>query len=528
MIDNIIGLFDDINNNDNMFGGSKSNSKTKNHSRFQKTKLYIYKMTTNSNNTSDSNNFNLCTTESASESTDKSESADKSESESESESEFESESDKSSADRFMQTLLIPLTNANTVTVGIFIKSGSRQETEAYGIAHFLEHMTFKGTSKRTSEQLMFDLDSIGANYNAMTGHEFTLYYISGDPRDILTLLDIVIDLYLNPIYPDIDIEKERNVVLEELRMNQDNNHKQLFIQLSKNLFEGVDSSLARPIIGYKETISNMNRSNILSYREKNYIGSNCLLCVSGNFASDEVIKFIEKQFRAKLSYVKHPSNLFHSKIQSDFNVPHILSLKPNINRHTHIDKNINQTIINIVFKGYNSFNKNNYAVDLICDILSNGFSSRLFNLLRNKMGVSYYNNSYNRTFSDNGQVVISVGVDHKSVIKTIKGILEELKNIVMNGPTELELAKSKKQNETSLLFQFKDPYEYLMYYGMNLLNHHPLYSLSDMLTNIENVSMEDIKNVISRIFNKNNIIIGTIGKLNSSDSVEIIKIIDNF
>jgi len=168
MIDNIIGIFDDENFND-MYGGYYPELKK---NQFSKTELLLYKM-----------------------------------------------DDKSQS--HMDTLLIPLPNSNTVTVGIFINAGSRHETSAFGIAHFLEHMTFKGTKRRTSTQLMNHLDSIGAQYNAMTGYEFTLCYISGDPRDIKTLLDIVIDLYLNPTYPDEDIEKERNVVLEELRMNID-------------------------------------------------------------------------------------------------------------------------------------------------------------------------------------------------------------------------------------------------------------------------------------------------------------------
>jgi predicted Zn-dependent peptidase len=483
MIDNIVDLFNNINNN-NLHGG-KYDSKIKKYDRFQKTKLYMYDMI----------NEHL---------------------------------DKSKEKNLMQTLLIPLTNTNTVTVGIFIKSGSRQETEAYGIAHFLEHMTFKGTQKRSSKQLMLELDTIGANYNAMTGHEFTLYYISGDPRDITTLLEIVIDLYLNPIFPKSDIEKERNVVLEELRMNNDNNHRQLSVQIFKNLFEDIDSTLDRPIIGYKHTINKMNRSNIINYRENNYMGSNCLLCVSGNFSNSEIIPFIEKQFQAKLIHKEYTPDTFYSSIQSQQKVSNILTLKPNIKRYIHIEKNINQTIINIVFNSYNLFNINNDTVDLICNVLSHGFSSRLYNLLRNKMGVSYYNKSYNRNLSDNGQVIITVGVDHKSVIKTITGILDEIKLIIKNGISDLELTKAKKQAETGLLFQFKNPFEYLMYYGMNLLIKYPLYKLSDMLTNIENVSMNNINTIIAQIFNKDNFIIGTIGKISTSEIIDIESIIKNF
>jgi predicted Zn-dependent peptidase len=431
----------------------------------------------------------------------------------------------------MDTLLIPLSNSNTITVGIFIRAGSRQETDAFGIAHFLEHMTFKGTNKRTSESLMIELDSIGAHYNAMTGHEFTLYYISGDPRDIDRLIDIITDLYLNPIYPEKDIEKERNVVIEELKMSQDSNHKCLSNALYKNLFNNLSdelSSLGRPIIGYEDTIKKMNRSDIMKYRENNYKPSNCLFCISGNFHKKEVLKIVAEKFNTSLHKKKLTHNLFYDNMLNNNSVCTIKNINKNIQKYTHINKDINQTIINFVFNSFNSYNLNNNAVDLFCDTLSNGFSSRFFNLLRNKLGVSYYNNSFNRTFNDIGHLIISVGVEHKSVVNTIKELLKELKNIKENGITEQELQKAKKQNETSLLFQFKDPYEYLMYYGMNYLIKKPLYSLSDILRTIDDVKLSDLNDITKSILTKDNIIIGSIGKVSDSDIKEINKLIVDF
>jgi predicted Zn-dependent peptidase len=474
MIEDLVGFFN--NKNYEQIGGGKN--------KIKKTKLLLYEMNNKSKNT----------------------------------------------DKLMNTLLIPLANSNTITVGIFIRAGSRQETNAFGIAHFLEHMTFKGTTKISSEQLMIDLDSIGAQYNAMTGHEFTLYYISGNPDDIELLLNIIIDLYLDPTYPIKDIEKEKNVVLEELRMNNDNNHRQLTNKLYKMLFENTDSTLetlSRPIIGYKDTIKDLNRDDILNYRKKNYIGSNCLLCVSGNFNRNDVISIIEKGFNSKLSKIKFDSNLFKQNIKSSFEINSIKQIQPNIIKYIHIEKDINQTIINFVFNAFDTYNSNNFGIDLICDILSNGFSSRLFNLLRNKMGVSYYNNTNSRTFNDIGQVIISVGVDHVSVLDTIREIINELKQIKLNGITETELEKAKKQNETSLLFHFKDPFEYLMHFGMNYLIEKPLYNISTILELIKNIKLVDINTLCHKIFNKNNFIIGTIGKVPSKLSNEIIQMINS-
>ena len=503
MIENLIGFLDDINfiskHDADLHGGAHKTT-------FTKTKCMIYNMITNNLSDSDNTTDDLCTDD----------------------LKIEVSSNRS---KLMKTMLIPLPNSNTVSVGIFIKAGSRSETEAFGIAHFLEHMTFKGTIKRSSEKLMIDLDSIGANYNAMTGHEFTLYYVSGDPRDIHTFIDIITDLYLNPLYPNEDIEKERNVVAEELRMNDDSNNRVLSKKLYHEVFTGVDESMARPIIGFKDTILSMNRNHIINYRNNNYMGSNCLLSISGNFSKDDVLNQISSIFNAKLNHIKYAKNLFHANITSNPSIKSLVSLQPpkkTFNSYTHINKDINQTIISFFFNTYDTYNKYNHSVDLLADILSNGFSSRLFNLLRNKMGVSYYNNSFNRNFNDWGHFIINVGVDHKSVVKTIQGILEELSNIVKNGITVNELSKVKKQNETSLLFQFKDPYEYLMYYGLRFINQLPMYNLSDMLNNIESVSMDDMNKVIKQIFRNDNIIIGTIGKVDTNAQNEIENLIKNF
>jgi predicted Zn-dependent peptidase len=376
---------------------------------------------------------------------------------------------------------------------------------------------------------MIQLDSIGAEYNAMTGHEFTLYYVSGDPRDAELLLDIIIDLYLHPIYPEEDIEKERTVVLEELRINEDKYSRLLSNKMYNEIYTGLDDTLSRPIIGFKESISIMNRNDIINYRKKNYIGSNCILCVSGNFNKSEIKKQIKLNFNTSLDSIHIPYNMFHKNVKKDYNIKPILKLNPNIkNKHIHIHKDNNQTIINFMFNCYNNYNKYGTVASLIGDILSNGFSSRLFNLLRNKMGVSYYNSSFHRSFTDQGNFIISVGVDHVSVNETVKNILLELKNIVNNGVLINELNKSKKQNETGLLFRFKDPYEYMMYYGLNLLYKTPLYDLNGMLNEISSVTFDEINNVIKQIFQSSNFIIGTVGQVNKETSDNIIKYINEF
>ena len=355
----------------------------------------------------------------------------------------------------------------------------------------------------------------------MTSYEYTIYYVSGDPNDIDIIFDIIIDLYLNPLFPEEDIMKERNVVLEEFLMGEDNNHGVLSKKINNVLYKDIDDGLSRPIIGYKHTIEKFTRDDILKYRKENYDISKCLLCISGNFNKKKIKNKIKKKFKTNLKHLKTDINII-----DNLNFKHILDMNKNINnnnRHININKDINQTIINFYFNIFDKNNINCINIDILCDILSNGFSSRLFNLLRNKMGVSYYNNSYSRSFIEYGNLIISVGVDNDSVLYTIEEILKELNDIRINGISNDELNKAKKQNKTNLLFQFKDPYEYLMYYSMNILDKLPLYNLSEQIKQIHNVSLDQINNICKLIFNNNNIIIGTIGKITDEQS----KIINN-
>jgi len=422
----------------------------------------------------------------------------------------------------MKCLLIPLKNSNTVTVAFMIPAGSREEKNAFGIAHFLEHMTFKGTKHKTSTKLMIELDSIGCHYNAMTSYEYTIYYISGDPKDIKIILNTIIDLYLYPTYPEEDIEKERKVVLEEYRMSEDNNHRVLVNKIKNEIFKNVDETLARPIIGFYNTIEKFTREDIINYRNDNYNINKCLLCVSGNFNKKYVKKIIKKKFESKLKKFNYfPKTITNKKIIN------LMDLDKNISRTINVYKDINQSIIYFYFNIFDKYNTNIYIIELLCNILSNGFSSRLFNLLRNKMGVSYYNNSFTNTFTNFGFIIINVGVENSSLLYTIEEILKELNSIKNIGFTIEELNRAKKQYNTHLLFQLKDPYEYLMLYGMNIIDNVPNYSLSDYKNIIDKISLNEINNLSKNIFNNKNFVIGTIGKISDSQINKINELINN-
>ena len=425
----------------------------------------------------------------------------------------------------LQILLLPLEHINTCTVGFIINAGSRDEIyPALGVAHFLEHMTFKGTKNRTSDELLNQLDFLGTKYNAYTSHENTAYYVSGNPTSIDDILEIVIDLFVYAKYPEEEIKKERNVVLEEYYMNQDSNSRNLINMLYKHIFQNINAQLAIPIIGSEESIKNLTRNDIIKFKKKNYTNKNSLLIIVGNFDKARIKHVLKNYFKSKMEKIPI-KNLANAVIRNNNIIP-LTSLHPDIkkNIYLHMDKEIKQTIVMFIFNGYNYHNYNNFYLDLITNILSTGMSSVLYKLLRGKLGITYGNSSYVNSFRDYGLLLIKVAVENENVLLAVRSILDELKNL-SNNLNEKDLTRVKNQNKIDILFEFNNSIDYFMYYSNIFCNKIPVLTMKELIDKIQSVNLEDLKKIINKIFKKDNLIIGTIGP---KSYPEIKEYINNF
>ena len=194
-------------------------------------------------------------------------------------------------------VLVPMKNTNIVTAGFFIKAGSIDETsENNGIAHFLEHMMFKGTTSRTSTELFRQLDIIGAEYNAATTMENTYYYVYGNSNDIKKIVDIMLDIYINPTFKTNEINKEKKVIIEEMRMRYDRPMMKLYSLMHSKLFESTP--LARDIIGTADNIYSFKRRDFSEFRQEFYQPESTVIVVTGDFNPTLVYKWIEKSVRS--------------------------------------------------------------------------------------------------------------------------------------------------------------------------------------------------------------------------------------
>ena len=405
----------------------------------------------------------------------------------------------------IRLLLIPMLS-NLFAAGIYIKSGSANETSNYGIAHFLEHMTFKGTTSKTSHDINDLLESLGSLYNASTTAEYTNYYISGNPTDAEQLIELLLDLYKNPIYPQKDIEIEKRVVIEELRMSRDDSIKTLLNKIRKNLFLN-HPDLQRPVIGYLDTIKNITRNDLIEFK-KTYTYDKTVVVIAGLFNEKNIYNLISKFFNVSIKEIpiKTPD-----KKKDKIIIPYY-DEKNYRHRITLIKKNIEQSIVIFTFRSIDMINNNQNNVFALADILTSGFSSRLMNLLRNELGASYFCDSGPIALQSHGFFYIIVGVEPSMIPITIEKILLELKKLIQYGITEKELATIKKKRETSLLFDFKEPLEYVFHYGKLELFDMPFLDIVDLYKTIDDITNDDIIKLAEMFFTRDNLWLGVIGK----------------
>lgn len=413
----------------------------------------------------------------------------------------------------VRVLLIPKKNYNLISMGIFVKAGSCDENKSNnGIAHFLEHMMFKGTKKRKTKDLLNELDETGAYYNASTSKEFTMYEINGNYKDTNLFLDILLDIYLNSTLTKEDIEVERGVIMEEINMYLDNNEEIVSNKLYSISFK--NNNLGKKILGKKNNIKNFKKNDFIKFKKENYLPEDTVIVVFGNFEKKKVFNKIKKEMKN----LKNSSN--EKSIIKKINIQQ----KPN---YYFIKKNLQQTIISIGFKSFSKYEiKNNLILSLISDILTNSFTSILFDILRTKLGLIYYVNSSSHQYSNAGLFVINIGVNNNCVYETIKIVFDELNKLKKKNINKKFLKKAKKLSETLMLFKSENHNNILNRFGYNELFFKEHLSIEKEFNIQKRISTNDIKNISKKIFQKQYLNLVVLGNIESKE--KIINLINNY
>ncbi|MCL0056699.1 insulinase family protein [Dehalococcoidia bacterium] len=386
----------------------------------------------------------------------------------------------------LRIITVPEKGAQTVTVLILVRTGSKYETkEINGISHFLEHMYFKGTKKRPSAIAVAEtLDRIGGIYNAFTGEDYTGYFAKVAASQLDLALDWVSDIYLNSLLPEKEIEKEKGVIIEEINMRYDHPTEYMGVLWSKLLYG--DQPAGWDIAGTKESVMKMNRRALINYMKNQYTASNTICCLAGKIDEKKIIEKVKKYF-SKIN-IKKPKKSF-PVIEKQF--------KPNCLLHF---KKTDQTHLCLGVRIYNIFHPQRYAFEILGVILGGMMSSRLFIEIREKLGIAYYIRTSDEMNPDTGYLVTQAGVDNKNIEKAIKVILKEYKKISQKKVPKKELKKAKDyiKGKTALLLEASDAQA--SFYASQEILKEKILTQAEIFKKIDKVSQNDILKIAKDIF----------------------------
>ena len=395
-------------------------------------------------------------------------------------------------------ITVPMKDNPTATVLVLVEAGSKYETKTNnGVSHFLEHMCFKGTKKRpTPLSISHELDSIGAQYNAFTAQEFTGYFAKGQFGDRAQLLDVVSDIYLNSTLPAEALEKERGVIIEEINMYEDIPQRQVADEFMALIYPNQPAGFS--IAGSKEHIRAMKRENFLDYRQAHYLAQATTVVIAGNIDEEKVKGEVIVAFKNSPVGKKSPKLAVMEKQKKP-----ALAIK---------EKKTDQTHFILGVRSFGLFDKRDIPLRLLAEVLGGGMSSRLFQKLREEMGVCYYVKADNEAFTDHGIFGVAAGVTPARLAEVVKVVLAEFEKFKKTPVAAEELAKAKAHLIGSMFLSLESSDAIAEYYGFQEIFKKEIKKPAEIAEKIRAISAVDLKKLASEIFVENKLNLAVIGQ----------------
>lgn len=386
----------------------------------------------------------------------------------------------------LQLLFVPMKEQRTTTVLVLVETGSKYETKTTnGIAHFLEHMCFKGTTRRPNTQIISnELDSLGAEYNAFTSQEYTGYYAKVAAKQFPKALDLVADIYCNPLLSGEEIEREKGVIADEINMYEDVPMRKVGDLFMEVLYG--DQPAGWSITGNKETIRTFTQKDFLEYRKSHYVPEATTVVISGNFDAKKAEQFIKQKFNGFLSGKKKGKK----KVNDKQSAPQ-LKLQY---------KESDQTHLILGFRSFPIKHKNNPALMVMGAILGGGMSSRLFQKIRNELGLGYYVHASNDAYTDHGVFSASAGVDNTRIDEVIPALLAEFAHLRDELVSDEELQKVKDMIAGRLVLGLESSDEMGQFYGFQQILKGEMLAPEEIIKKMNAVTAKDIRTLAKKLF----------------------------
>jgi predicted Zn-dependent peptidase len=388
-------------------------------------------------------------------------------------------------------------HVRSVSVGVWVGSGSRREVhEQNGVSHFIEHMLFKGTTSRTAEDIARSVDSIGGNLDAFTAKEMTCFNTKVLDDHLPIAMDVLSDLVLNPRFDQADIDKEKGVVLEEIKMDADSPDYLVHEIFSSNFWK--DHPLGRPILGTRDTVKALSRSVIDDYYRSVYTPENLLVTAAGHLSHEHLVDLAAKRFEAIRPAGPPPLNAAPAT-QARI----VLRQK----------KELEQIHICLGVPSYAIAHEDRFDCYVLNTLLGGGMSSRLFQNIRERQGLAYSVYSDISPYTDTGCLMVCAGTSLESVPKLIDSVMKEFREIKQDMVPEEELRRAKDHLKGSLMLSLESTSSRMSNLARQEMHFHRFFSLDELVDSIEKVTAENVQKVARTFFDPKLIALTILGNL---------------
>ena len=386
----------------------------------------------------------------------------------------------------------------SVSLGIWIKTGSRHETpEANGISHFVEHMLFKGTQTRPAEQIAREVDSIGGNMDAFTAKECICFDVKVLDEHLPVAWDILSDLVLHPTFDQKELARERGVILEEIKMDEDNPDYLVHEIFTQNFWK--DHPLGKPILGTKETVRRFEQPMLFDYYGRYFIPNNMILAVAGNMDHDRVVELVAQRF---LALPSGPNGFYQAAPKTQSRI--IMRNK----------KALEQVQLCIGVPSLSIGHEKRFASYILNTVLGGGMSSRLFQSVRERQGLAYAIYSELNPFRDTGCLSIYAGTSREAATKVVQSVVAEFRKLKQEAITPDELRRSKDQLKGNLMLSLESSTARMSNLARQEMYFDRFYSMDEIIDRVEGVTAEAVMQLAQTCFTTENIAVTVLGNLN--------------
>jgi predicted Zn-dependent peptidase len=389
----------------------------------------------------------------------------------------------------------------SASLGVWIKCGSRfEEANNTGISHFIEHLLFKGTRKRSATKIAEVIDSVGGQLNAFTEKEYVGFYAKVLDKHLPLAFDLVSDIVLHPTFPADEVERERNVIFEEINMVEDS-PQELILDLFMASF-WKNHPLGRPISGTKKSVAQISRNDVKHYFENNYVAGNTIVAVAGNIRHREAQKLAERSFsglkRGDAAEMGVPPNVYSGRL---------------IRRKAHLE----QTHLCLGTVAPPIASEERYCAHLLSNILGGGMSSRLFQNIRERRGLVYSIYSMLNLYQDAGSLVVYAGAAHNKATEVVDLVLKEFGSLRGKLVSNQELKRAKEYVKGSVMLSLESSSSRMTHLAQQLICYGRFYKLEEILNAVERITVRDIRNLANRIFDNSTLAMTALSSNNGSD-----------